>query len=136
MGKRFIHKILVAVVMILPLLSGNSCSKDKCGCSGDLQGTTTNMTINTKDIEYYDKGIKAVIYDDYYVYTFCNPNAMYPVYKEIVDNDYPLLSISFDYYWNCQYTQNISNNSYYQYYNLYVYYDIDVTDLHPIVYGK
>lgn len=136
MGKRFFQKILVAMVMIFPLLSGNSCSKDKCGCSGDLQGTTTDLILKASDIRYYEKGVKANIYQDHYIYTFCNPNAMYPVYQDIVENDYPLLSISFDYYWNCQYAQTVSNNDYYRFYNVYVYYDINVTDLHPIVYGK
>lgn len=134
---KIIRKILVTLVMLLPLLAGNSCKDDKCGCyKGDVQDANILVALNTSDIHYTDNGTSASFIQGYSIYHFCNPVAMYETYKEIVDNNYPLIELRGDTYWNCNYVFRRSSNSYYQYYNYTVEYDIMVTSMIPILDGK
>ena len=137
MKLKIIRKVLVAMVMILPLLAGNSCKDDKCGCyKGDIQGTHLGFALNTSDIVYTDNGTSAYFIQGYYIYYFCNPVAMYETYKDIEDNNYPLIELIGDTYWNCNYVYRRSSNSYYQYYSYSVEYDIMVSSMVPILDGK
>ncbi len=137
MKLKIIRKVLVAMVIIFPLFAGNGCKDDKCGCyKGDMQDSQISFPLNTSDIIYTDNGTSAYFEQGYSRYYFCNPVAMYETYKEIEDNNYPLVELVGDTYWNCNYVYRRSSNSYYQYYNYSVEYDIMVSYIEPILDGK
>lgn len=137
--KRLLRKILVVITIIAPIFSGNSCSDDKCGCSGDLQ-QSKSITLKIDDIIFTgDSGHRTGYFVDtsdqhrVVVYYLCNPNE---VYSQIQEIENPFIHIEADLYWNCQYAQRSQNYPYqYGYSMMRVEYDINVKNITPEING-
>lgn len=131
-----LRKLLVASVFIIPLFAGNSCNTEKCGCSGDRLDYK-RFPMNISEIIYSENGTSAGFnIDYYYTYNFCNPEAMFETYNELIENDHTLIEISGDVFYNCQYVMSQSNSPYNSPYSSFVQYDIFVTSMTPILDGK
>lgn len=125
-------KIAVALIIIAPLFSFNSCDKqEKCGCDGDKLFSIENKLLNYNELYVSGNGSTIQFSEGYATYIFCNPATMYTQYQEL-DPDEQLL-ISGDCYWDCSYVSSAGQSSYYYYYK---YYNINVTKLESYLYGK
>lgn len=125
-------KILVALVIIIPAVSFDSCKKqEKCGCDGDILFSIDKKLLNYSEIRVLSEGSSMYFTIGYDTYYFCNPVEMYEEYKKINSNDQILISGNL--YWDCNYVSQTSQSSYYNYYK---YYNIDVTELKSYLYGK
>lgn len=126
-------KIAVALIIITPLFSFNSCDKqEKCGCDGDKLFTyTSNVPMQYSQIIVSGNGSTMQFTDGMNTYFFCNPQTMYAIYLDLDPGEQ--VNLSGDCYWNCSYVTQAGQSSYYYPYR---YYDIYVTKLESYLYGK
>ena len=129
---QIIRKFLVVMIIVVPVFSYSGCKKQaKCGCDGD-----TLFALDKTDAKvYYDASGTSITFqttdDAYSTYNFCNPQEMFPKFKDYKSGD--VLQVSGSVYWDCSYLYQQSNYSYQTYYKVYV---VRVTDVSLNLYGK
>jgi hypothetical protein len=127
-----IRKIFVALIILIPVFSSNSCDKqEKCGCDGDILFSLDQEILNYSQIIPLSNGATMRFQVGYETYDFCNPVEMYAVYLNLDADEQ--VQITGDVYWDCSYVSSASQSSYYNYYK---YYNIHVTELKSFLYGK
>jgi hypothetical protein len=130
-----IRKILVILIIVIPVFAESGCKKqDKCGCDGDAIFTLDSERVNI----YFNKDTKTVqpfqtLDNPYETYYFCNPEAMLPKLSQYTSGD--LMQVTGKVFWNCTYVYN-SRNYQSQYSMYYKIYDIMVTKVEVIPFGK
>jgi hypothetical protein len=132
MKSSIIRKIIAILIVIIPIFSINSCDKqEKCGCDGDILFSIDSLVLNYSEINYSANGSIMKFQQGYDTYDFCNPGEMYDIYLKLSSNARVILYG--DVYWDCSYVSSASQSSYYYYYK---YYNIHVTELKSLLYGK
>jgi len=132
MKGNILNKILVLMIFVAPAVSYSGCKKQaKCGCGKDVLFTLTNEPSNV----FWETGSNISfrrLADPYSTYNFCNPSEMFKTMTDYKSGDE--LLVSGHVYWNCSYVNQSSNGSYYS--SMYKIYDVQVTDVHMVGYGK
>lgn len=134
MRANIIRKILVILIVVIPVFAESACKKqDKCGCDGDAI-----FDFSEKVNIYFNKTTGTVsgfqsMDNPYETFYFCNPGAMLPKLSLYTSGD--VMLVTGKVYWNCQYVYNSSNyqSQYSMYYKIY---DILVSNVEVIPYGK
>ncbi|HEX2974890.1 MAG TPA: hypothetical protein VHO68_03050 [Bacteroidales bacterium] len=133
MRVKLIRKLLVISIVIISAFSTADCKKQaKCGCNGDALFTLTNAQARVVWNEAGTTIYFTLTDDPYSTYNFCNPEEMFPKLADSKSGD--ILQVSGEAFWNCNYTYQASNYSYYSMYQKV--YDIHVTNVFADLYGK
>lgn len=133
MRVNIIRKILVILIIAVPVFSESGCKKQaKCGCDGDA---VFSLDMDQAKIYFTNETVYAfqVIDNPYENYNFCNPGEMLPKLSQYTSGD--VMVVSGDVFWNCAYVTNSSNQQS-QYTMYYKVYDIMVTKVEVIPFGK
>jgi len=130
-SKKLLLNIIFVIFVIVPLAIAAGCKKQpKCGCEGDVLDSMNKVYVTV----FYDAGNNTAqcTYpgDMYTIFYFCNPTDMMGELTKYEQGEIAL--ISGNYFYECSYLINSSNNPY----NVYRIYQIDVTALEPDLYGK
>jgi hypothetical protein len=130
-----IRKILVILIIVVPVFAESGCKKQaKCGCDGDavftLDMSEANIFFDVEKNTVYPFSVKDNPFETFY---FCNPGQMLPKLSQYTSGD--LMVISGDVFWNCTYVYN-SSNMQSQMSMYYKTYDVFVTNVEVIPYGK
>ncbi|MDR2886501.1 MAG: hypothetical protein LBV26_00605 [Bacteroidales bacterium] len=131
--KRLLKKMLVAVVISAPLFISTDCKKQKqCGCGKDIIQSPADAVFYV----YFKPGDMASIYmtpsSGIDIYTLCNPDEILPKLEKFTSG--AEFIVSGDAYWDCNYVMQASNYGYN--YDYRTYYNIRVTDIELVLYGK
>jgi hypothetical protein len=134
MLQKIISKILVAAILIFTLFSYADCKKqDRCGCNG----TVKQVLADDQAYVYFNSDGTNIQFtlltDPYATYYFCNPQEMFPKFKNWKSGD--VLLVSGNCFWDCTYMMNASNYSY-SYTMNYRVYQVKVTDVRVNLFGK
>ncbi len=129
------RNIIFVLIFVVSFFTDSGCKKQaKCGCDGDaiysLDQQKVNISFNTETQTIYSFQTQDNPYESY---NFCNPGEWYPKISQYTSGDE--MVITGEIFWNCQYVINSSNyqSQYTMYYKVY---DILVTSVEVIQYGK
>jgi len=132
---KILKKLLVILIVLIPVTSDIGCKKQvKCGCDGDpiytLEQEKVNVSFNADNQTIYPFQTQS---NPYETFNFCNPGEWYSKISQYTSGDEMLITGKI--FWNCQYVINSSNyqSQYTMYYKVY---DILVTKVEIVQYGK
>ena len=128
--KRLFKKVLIIIVLFAPMFINTDCKKQKkCGCRGDVLDTYSYSSI-----VYFSDESPTIAFAGYFndYYTVCNPDEIRSKLENFKNGEE--LVVTGNYYWDCNYVQQVNSNSYYS--SIQRSYVIYVTDIYKNMYGK